>query len=343
MRESSLVSLSQFRFAVGSEVTSSNASFPAWDQLPAAPWRPALEPLLPHCRQALLHGNRQTWRSALEALPQRTPSTIALNADTITVGATDDIDGTTREQLRSALQMLHPWRKGPFSFFGVHIDTEWRSDWKWSRVAPHIQSLAGRHVLDVGCGSGYHCWRMRGAGAASVLGVEPYALYCAQFLAAQHYIQDPAVHVVPLRCEDLPSAMHAFDTVFSMGVIYHRRSPLDHLSALRELLRPGGELVLESLVVEGDERSALLPTDRYARMRNVWFIPSPAMLEIWLQRSGFRDVRVVDVTVTSLEEQRSTPWMRFESLAQALAINDATQTVEGLPAPRRAVVIATAP
>ena len=67
--------------------------------------------------------------------------------------------------LRSLLMQLKPWRKGPFSLFDAFIDTEWRSDWKWQRLAPHISSLQGRTVLDVGCGSGYHCWRMRGAGA----------------------------------------------------------------------------------------------------------------------------------------------------------------------------------
>lgn len=324
-------------------MSAGNAFFPAWKHGPRAPWHSALEPLFQRSWQTLEHSHRQQWQTALDALPHLVPSTIDLNADTVVIGAANDADDVMRESLRSALQRLHPWRKGPFAFFGLHIDTEWRSDWKWARVAPHIQPLPGRHVLDIGCGSGYHCWRMRGAGAASVLGVEPYPLYGAQFLAAQHYIRDPAVSVLPLRCEDLPRAMHAFDTVFSMGVIYHRRSPLDHLAELRDLLRPGGELVLETLVVDGDERTALIPKDRYARMRNVWFIPSPAMVVIWLQRSGFRDARIVDITVTSCDEQRSTPWMRFESLAQALSSEDATRTVEGLPAPRRAVVIASAP
>lgn len=33
-----------------------------------------------------------------------------------------------------------------------------------------------------------------------------------------------------------------------------------------------GELVLETLVVEGDENTVLVPGDRYAQMRNVYFI-----------------------------------------------------------------------
>ena len=68
--------------------------------------------------------------------------------------------------LHRHLHALQPWRKGPFSLFGVQIDTEWRSDWKWNRVAPHLSPLAGRRVLDVGCGNGYYGWRMCAAGAA---------------------------------------------------------------------------------------------------------------------------------------------------------------------------------
>lgn len=323
-------------------MSAKNTFLASLDQPHLGPWRAALAPHLKRIGQTMQHGDVETWVSALAALPRCTPSSINLSAATVDIGRHDDIDDLARAQLRAALEQLHPWRKGPFSFFGIHIDTEWRSDLKWARVAPHIKSLNGRTVLDVGCGSGYHCWRMRGAGAASVLGIEPSALYCAQFLAAQHFIQDNAVNVLPVRCEELPANVYTFDTVFSMGVIYHRRSPLDHLSELRGLLRAGGELVLETLVVAGDESTSLVPRERYARMRNVWFIPSVAMLQIWLERNGFRDVRVVDVTVTCADEQRSTSWMRFESLSQALDPRDPTLTVEGLPAPTRAVIIANA-
>lgn len=323
-------------------MTADNAFVAMLDQSHLRPWRSALTPQLERIWQTAKQGTGETWLGALAALPPCVPSSIDLNADAVGIGTREDIDDDRHARVHLSLEQLHPWRKGPFSFFDIHIDTEWRSDLKWARVVPHIQPLTGRNVLDVGCGSGYHCWRMRGAGAASVLGIEPSLLYCAQFLATQRYIQDPAVNVLPVRCEDLPANTQPFDTVFSMGVIYHRRSPLDHLSELRGLLRPGGELVLETLVVTGDERTLLMPKERYARMRNVWFIPSVAMLQLWLQRSGFRDVRAVDITVTSVDEQRSTPWMRFESLSHALDPEDPTRTVEGLPAPTRAVVIANA-
>ncbi len=247
------------------------------------------------------------------------------------------------KRIDTLLRNLMPWRKGPFSLYGVDIDTEWRSDWKWERVLPHLSDLSGRTILDVGCGSGYHLWRMVGAGAHLAVGIDPTQLFLCQFEAVRKLLGgDQRAHLLPLGIEQLP-ALNAFDTVFSMGVLYHRRSPLEHLWQLKDQLVSEGELVLETLVVEGDERTVLIPGDRYAQMRNVYFIPSALALKNWLEKCGFVDVRIVDVCQTTTEEQRRTDWMITESLAEFLDPNDPSKTVEGYPAPLRAVLIAKKP
>jgi len=313
--------------------------------LAAAPLGAAVAPLGEALRRSvagLRHGDAGDWEAALGALPRLSPRAIELDAAAVRVGAADETDADTRARLHDALQQLHPWRKGPFSLFGVDIDSEWRSDLKWSRIAPHLD-LAGKRVLDVGCGNGYYAWRMLGAGARHVLGIDPTLRFLAQFQALQHYLDDPRALLLPLRAEDLPPRLGCFDTVFSMGVLYHRRSPFEHLAELLDALRPGGELVLETLVVEGDAERVLVPAERYAMMRNVWFIPSPAAMLGWLARAGFREARLVDVCRTTTDEQRRTPWMRFESLADFLDPADPARTREGYPAPLRAVFIASRP
>ena len=87
----------------------------------------------------------------------------------------------------------------------------------------------------------------------------------------------------------------------------------------------------------------LVPGDRYAQMRNVYFIPSAAALKMWLEKCGFVDVRIVDVCATTTEEQRRTEWMITESLADFLDPDDSSKTLEGYPAPVRAVIIANKP
>lgn len=305
---------------------------------PLETWSAGLQAQL-DAKLAVGHGDLPRWRAALEALP-------ALNASQVELQQRFALDGVCSEPVRSALRQallgLSPWRKGPFELFGVHIDTEWRSDWKWQRVAAHLD-LQGKRVLDVGCGNGYYLWRMLGAGAREVIGIDPNWLFFCQFLALQRYLpQQPAWHL-PLALEELPAKLEGFDTTFSMGVLYHRRSPIDHLLELKDTLRRSGELVLETLVIEGDEQQVLVPEDRFAQMRNVWFLPSVPALLLWLRRAGFVEARCVDVSVTSVEEQRSTEWMRFQSLADFLDPADPGRTVEGLPAPRRAVLIARKP
>ncbi|QDY42178.1 tRNA 5-methoxyuridine(34)/uridine 5-oxyacetic acid(34) synthase CmoB [Candidatus Pantoea soli] len=308
---------------------------------PLASWLEVLPAQVAAWQRENLHGHFRTWEKSVDNLPLLVPQQLDLLHS---VSAQhDDLTDRQRAGIEKLLRNLMPWRKGPFSLYGTQIDTEWRSDWKWDRVLPHISSLAGRTVLDVGCGSGYHMWRMIGAGAQLVVGIDPMQLFLCQFEAVRKLLgDDRRAHLLPLGIEQLP-ALQAFDTVFSMGVLYHRRSPLDHLLQLKNQLVHEGELVLETLVIEGDENAVLVPGERYAQMRNVYFIPSAAALKNWLEKCGFVDVRIADYAVTSVEEQRRTDWMTSESLAEFLDPGDSSKTVEGYPAPLRAVLVARKP
>lgn len=287
----------------------------------------------------LNHGDLPAWKRVVEGLPILEKSTIDLLKQ-VKIGEELDVSDDVRHSIKNELMKLHPWRKGPYSLFGIDLDTEWRSDWKWERLQDHIAPLHNRLVLDVGCGNGYHCWRMLGAGARGVIGIDPTLLSVMQFEAIKRLYEEAPVYVLPLAIEDFPLENQLFDTVFSMGVLYHRRSPIDHLLELKSCLRPGGELVIETLVIEGDANSVLMPEDRYAQMRNVWFLPSTEMLMLWMRRCGYKSIRLVNVSKTSTEEQRSTEWMRFHSLENYLDPDNQNLTCEGLPAPSRAILIA---
>ncbi|MFA0508918.1 MULTISPECIES: tRNA 5-methoxyuridine(34)/uridine 5-oxyacetic acid(34) synthase CmoB [unclassified Vibrio] len=288
------------------------------------------------------HGDFDRWLRALNKIPQDVPDQVDLK-NSVTIGSSTPYHTGELKKLESLLKTFHPWRKGPYTVHDIHIDTEWRSDWKWDRVLPHISPLKNRSVLDVGCGNGYHMWRMLGEGARLTVGIDPSHLFLVQFEAIRKLMgDDQRAHLLPLGIEQLPK-LEAYDTVFSMGVLYHRRSPLDHLIQLKDQLVSGGELVIETLVIEGDENAVLVPVDRYAQMRNVYFFPSARALKRWLEQVGFEDVRIVDENVTTIGEQRTTEWMTHNSLPDYLDPNDPSKTVEGHPAPRRAILVATKP
>ncbi|MGB5707269.1 MAG: tRNA 5-methoxyuridine(34)/uridine 5-oxyacetic acid(34) synthase CmoB [Arenicellales bacterium] len=294
------------------------------------------------------HGDWTKWLTAIRDLPNIQVDKVDLNCSHITVQSDAKVERDVLAELKQNLMLLHPWRKGPFNLFGLTINSEWRSDMKWSRIKDSISSLDGRLVLDVGCGNGYYLWRMLGAGARIAMGIDPTQLFLAQFEAIARYVNVPNAFILPIKSEDLVvpgmlGVQSGFDTVFSMGIYYHRREPIDHLRELFRILRPGGELVLETLIIEGQEDRELIPHERYAQMRNVWSLPTVIRLENMLRESGFENVKLVNKSKTTSHEQRTTNWMTFDSLADFLDPENSDKTVEGYQAPVRACMIAKRP
>ena len=282
------------------------------------------------------HGDSPRWEQALLDLPGIENLQVDLDKGVILTGDTDEA------VMHDALKRLMPWRKGTFTFSETFVDTELKSCLKWDRVSQHLD-LTNKNILDVGCGNGYYGYRMLGKGAKNVIGVDPNWLFLYQFLAVRNYLPEAPIWQLPMTLEEMPEEIECFDMTFSMGVFYHRRSPIDHLYQLKGTLLPGGELVLETLVIEGDKDTVLMPDDRYAQMRNVWYLPSVEALKLWLERVGFIDVRCVDLSMTTKEEQRTTEWMNYLSLPDFLDPDDESKTIEGHPAPMRAVMLARKP
>jgi tRNA (mo5U34)-methyltransferase len=302
-------------------------------------WLEVLPAQLANWQKQNIDSRFNQWLNSIKHLPSISPYQIDL-LHSVTAKLKDPLSTGEQQRITQLLKNMMPWRKGPFHLYGIDIDTEWRSDWKWERLINHIDCLEDKIVLDVGCNSGYHLWRMIGAGAKLAVGIDPMALYLCQFEAIRKLLgNDQRAHLLPLGIEHLPK-LNAFDTVFSMGVLYHRRSPLDHLFQLKDQLVEGGQLVLETLVIDGELYQALMPSDRYAQMRNVYFIPSTPTMINWLKKCGFSDVKMVDISLTNFDEQRKTEWMTSDSLADFIDPDDSTKTIEGYPAPIRAVFIA---
>jgi len=283
------------------------------------------------------NGNIPKWSQAINSIDSLPKGKISLKKPYISIN-NDSIDS---EALMTELRKLIPWRKGPFMINDLVLESEWDGDMKWQRITKHIKPLKNKRVLDVGAGNGYFTLRMAMEGSKRALGIEPFLLFNYQFRAIKSMIESPLnALLLPVKLEDMPKKP-IFDTVFSMGVLYHQRDHMAHLSQLHEMMAPDAELVLETLVVDGPEDYVLVPKGRYAQMRNVYSIPSIKTLKSWLNDANFNNVRVVDVSKTTTVEQRKTPWIgeNGASLEDFLNPLDDSLTIEGYPAPTRAIVV----
>ncbi|WPE18334.1 tRNA 5-methoxyuridine(34)/uridine 5-oxyacetic acid(34) synthase CmoB [Candidatus Thioglobus autotrophicus] len=282
------------------------------------------------------NGNIPKWESAITNIQKIQPGQVNFKHPYVAINT--DINNV---ELTQALKQLIPWRKGPYKIGELKLESEWRGDMKWDRLKDHIKPLQGKTVLDVGSGNGYFTYLMAMQGAEIALGIEPFLLFNYQFQAIRTLInQPPKAYVLPLKLEQMPEAS-LFDSVFSMGVLYHQKDHNLHLQQLMNVMADEGELILETLIIDKQHGDQIIPEDRYARMRNVWCLPSTDTLHSWLQTAGFKNIKLVDVTKTTPAEQRATHWIgdNTQSIKDFLDPNDDNLTIEGLPAPKRAVFI----
>lgn len=255
----------------------------------------------------------------------------------VKAGKREELSDEQYSTLLHSAEALIPWKKGPFNLYGEVIDAEWRSDLKWERVERAIGDLTGKSVLDIGCNNGYFMYRLLSKDPKLVLGIDPVVPNLVQFNFLHHLIPDPRLFFEMWGVEHLHYFQQSFDLILSMGIIYHHRNPIEQLIEKRRALRPGGEMIIETIAIPGKESYALFPQDRYAKMRNVWFVPTTTCLKNWIQRARFCDVEVLCESDLTTDEQRLTKWCPppRQSLEDFLDPNDPQKTIEGHPAPIR--------
>lgn len=275
------------------------------------------------------------YREPLQSVQHLRASSCDFSGDVVRIGTSNELQADDQERVHQVLRGLTPWRKGPFSVFGVEVDAEWRSQRKWNRITPELPELAGKVVADIGCNNGYYMFRMLPHQPDFVLGFEPYVHHYYAFHILNAFAGQQRLQVEPLGIEHLELFPGCFDVIFCLGILYHRPSPLDALRDLHAALTPGGCLIVESQAIPGSEPVALFPEQTYAKAPGTWFVPTAACLQNWLTRTGFREVRLFCEHAMSSEEQRRTDWMDFESYQDFIDKDNPAFTIEGYPAPRR--------
>lgn len=250
-------------------------------------------------------------------------------------------DGASRATAEKAARDLIPWRKGPFAFGDLELDTEWRSDKKWDRLLNDLPDLRGKVVADVGCNNGYYLFRIADAGAARVVGFDPTVKYKLQYdLAAAHA---PALPI-EFRVEGWDALVRfpeSFDVVFLMGVNYHAPEPAEIFHACKTALKSGGLLICESVVVNTPAKLEIFPRGKYAGIGGVYAIPSVTALARQLETAGFTEVKEQHLTKMTADEQRSSEFSPQKSFADFIGADGIS--TEGYPPLYRAAIMTTKP
>ena len=273
---------------------------------------------------------------------QEVKDTIILNdikidlGDCINIGEKSDLSNEEFVLLTQCAKMLIPWRKGPFTLFGLEINSEWQSNLKYNLIRPYFD-LKDKIVADIGCNNAYYMFRMTEDKPKRLVGFDPAPLAMLQFEFVNHFIKAPITYEM-LGVEHLDIYNHKFDFIFMLGVLYHRPDPIGTLKSLARGLNKNGEILIDTFMIEGDEEVALTPNKTYSKIPNIYFIPTINALTNWLNRAGFCDIQILDTVLTKSNEQRKTSWSFDQSLEDFLDSNDSSKTIEGYPAPKRVYV-----
>jgi 2-polyprenyl-6-hydroxyphenyl methylase/3-demethylubiquinone-9 3-methyltransferase len=160
--------------------------------------------------------------------------------------------------------MLHRLNPARLGYIREQIDRHWQGD------ASGFTPLAGKRVLDVGCGAGLLCEPLVRLGAA-VTGIDAAAENIA--VAADHARQSGLT--IDYRAGELAALDAApFDLVTSLEVIEHVADPAAFVHGLAARLAPGGLLILSTPNRTAKSRLALITlaegTGRIPRGTHDW-------------------------------------------------------------------------
>ena len=156
--------------------------------------------------------------------------------------------------------------------YDIFVDWEGRLAREMPGVTNRLRSIGARRVLDAGCGTGRH------VAALLQAGFDAYGADASEEMLAQarrHVGQDD--RFVHWRMGDPPPALGVFDALVCLGNTWPQlteNSDIDRaLAALRELVRPGGLLLLglKALAIRRESGNPYLPLLKRERDGNTYF------------------------------------------------------------------------
>lgn len=201
--------------------------------------------------------------------------------------------------------LAHRWWDPNSEFKPLHDINPLRLDW----IDQHV-ALAGKRVLDVGCGGGLLSEGMatRGADVTGIdLSEKPLGVAKLHLLESGQKVDYRKIAVEQLA-EELPGA---FDAVTCLEMLEHVPNPSSVVSACARLVKPGGQVFFSTLnrnpksylfaVIGAEYLLNMLPkgTHDYGK-----FI-KPSELSRWAKLAGLEPEELIGMSYNPLTRQYS--------------------------------------
>jgi 2-polyprenyl-6-hydroxyphenyl methylase / 3-demethylubiquinone-9 3-methyltransferase len=148
------------------------------------------------------------------------------------------------QELAKFSELAHRWWDTESEFKPLHRINPLRLEW----IERLAGGLAGKRVLDVGCGGGILAEAMARRGAGSVLGID---LALKPLRVAQLHAMEAGLENIDYRevaaealAEERPGA---FDLVTCMEMLEHVPEPASVVRACARLVKPGGHVFFSTI------------------------------------------------------------------------------------------------
>ena len=206
-------------------------------------------------------------------------------------------------ELEKFSQLAHRWWDPEGEFRPLHEINPLRLDWIDERAG-----LAGKKVLDVGCGGGILAEAMAQRGA-EVTGIDlsEKSLRVAEL----HQLESGAgVRYERAMAEEFAAGRAGqFDVVTCMELLEHVPDPASMVAACAQLVRPGGQVFFSTInrnpksylfaVIGAEYVLRLLPKGTHDYLRFI----KPSELSRWSRAAGLRPDELIGMTYNPLNQR----------------------------------------
>ena len=257
---------------------------------------------------------------------------IEINLSSIKLNSVNTFTELAQAKINKIIEQLTPWRLGDYLIFNNLIKSEWNCDFRWKLIDKYIPFLNNKKVADIGANNGYFSFRLLEFNPSQLLCFEPNDLYNLQLYFIASLLKNNSIKIIKNGVENLINYDSSFDFILFMGVLYHRENPIETLKNIYFALKANGVAIVESICIEGDSDLVLFPYKSYAKMKNIWYIPSESVLKYWCEIAGFRYIQKIFNYYVTEDHQKKSEHSPNESLSDFLS-EDGLKTVEGYPPP----------